>query len=168
MELAQHPPISDWIGKIELIDGEIVRMSPAHVPHWNAQRLAIMALQAAFAPNGTEWNIGGEVPVRLGRLTVRIPDVAVFRAPDMTQSIFDKSALFMAMEIADTGLRNDLGRKMRAYAAAGVPHYWVVDLKSRELHVMTDPADADYASRRVVSMDEAVPLPGIGSTVRLA
>jgi Uma2 family endonuclease len=67
MELAQHPPISEWSGKIELIEGKIVRMSPAHMPHWNAQRLTIMHLQHAFAALGDEWVIGGEAAVRLGR-----------------------------------------------------------------------------------------------------
>lgn len=44
IELVQHPPIVDWPGKIELVAGEIVRMAPANVRHWNMQRIAFLRL----------------------------------------------------------------------------------------------------------------------------
>lgn len=168
MELIRHPPISEWQGKVELLEGEIVRMSPANVPHWNAQRLVVIDLQAAFGSLGSAWIVGGEAPVRLGKLTVRVPDVAVLHAPDLKASVFDRAALFMAVEIADTSLRNDLGRKLRTYAAAGVPHYWVVDVRKRETHVMAKPAGSDYAERAVMPHGQPIPVPGTSVSVTLA
>jgi Uma2 family endonuclease len=96
---------------------------------------------------------------------VRVPDVAVLRAPDLTAVAADRSALFLAVEIADTTLRNDLGRKLRAYAAAGVPHYWVADLKGRRLHVMAEPAEAGYARSEVMPFGTPMPVPGTQATV---
>jgi Uma2 family endonuclease len=168
MELAQHPPVCDWVGKVELIEGEIVRMSPAGMPHWNAQRLTTMHLQAAFAPLGPEWVVGAEAAIKLGKLTVRVPDVAVLRNPDLTAVAADRSTLFMAVEIADSSLRNDLGRKLRAYAAAGVPHYWVADLNGRRFHVMSEPADGDYREKSVVAFGEPIAVPGTDATITLA
>ena len=165
MELVQHPPISEWTGKIELIEGEIVRISPAHVPHWNAQRLAILELQAAFAPLGKEWIVGGEAPVRLGTLTVRVPDIAVLRAPDLKASVFDRSALFMVVEVADTSLRNDLGRKLRAYAASVVPHYWVIDLKGRRVLVHEQPLDGRYRDEHSYRFGEPILVPGADTPI---
>ena len=165
MELAQHPPINDWAGKVELVEGEIVRMSPAHLPHWNVQRLAIMHLQAVYGAMGDEWVVGGEAAVRLGKLTVRVPDVAVLRSPDLTAMAADRSALFLAVEVADSSLRNDLGRKMRAYTAASIPHYWVVDIRGRQVHVMKEPVDSDYRSKQLIAFGDGVPVPGTDATV---
>lgn len=168
MELVQHPPVNGWTGKIELIEGEIVRISPAHVPHWNAQRLAILNLQSAFASLGDEWIVGGEAPVRLGNLTVRVPDVAVLRAPDLKATVFDRSALFMVVEVADTSLRNDLGRKLRAYAASMIPHYWVIDLRGRRVLVHEQPLDTHYRQERSFRFGEPIPVPGTGATIVIA
>lgn len=167
MELCRHPPISEWVGKVELIEGEIVRMSPAHMPHWNMQRLTIMQLQSAFAPLGPEWVVGGEAPVRLGALTVRVPDVAVLRGADLTAATADRTALFMAVQIADSSLRNDLGRKLRAYATVGVPHYWVIDLKGRKVHVMAGPEASDYRLKREAPFGKPIEVPGAGATINV-
>lgn len=168
MELAQHPPVCDWVGKVELIEGEIVRMSPAGGPHWNVQRLANLQLNSVFSGLGSEWIVGTEAPVRLGKLTVRVLDVAVLREPDLTAMAFDKAALFMAVEIADTTLHNDLGRKLRAYAAAGVPHYWVVDVNGREVHVMADPHEGNFRAKRLIPFGQPIAVPGTDATITLA
>lgn len=165
MELVRHPPISDWVGKIELIDGEIVRMSPGHIPHWSAQRSVVLQLHSVFDPLGAGWLAGQEPTVRFGKRSVRLPDIGVFRNPDLTGSIFDVADLFLAVEIADTTLRHDLGRKQVAYAEAAVPHYWVVDVNGRKVHVMADPEASGYATRRVVPFGEPVSVPGADATI---
>lgn len=168
MKLAQHPPIKDWVGKIELVEGEIVRMSPANLPHWNAQRLLTIELQAAFQTAGPEWVVGSEAPVRLGTRTLRVPDIGVLRAPDLRATVFSREALFLAVEIADTSLRNDLGRKLRAYASVGVRHYWVVDLQGRKVHVMSDPLNDDYENKRVLEWNEPIAVPGTDRDLTLS
>jgi len=167
MELVQHPPIADWLGKIELVDGEIVRMAPANVPHWNAQRIVFLNLQGAFAAMGPGWIVGQEPTVRLIGDTIREPDVAVLRDPDLGAKMFDRAALFLAVEIADTSLAIDLGTKLRDYAAASVPHYWVVDLNSRQTQVMSDPADIAYRTRLTVPFGDQIRVPGTEATITI-
>lgn len=168
MELVRHPPMNEWDGKVELVEGVIVRMLPAFVPHWNAQRLMHVQLLTAFESAGAAWVVGVEAPVRLGRLTVRVPDIAVLRDPDLAGAVFDRTALFLAVEIADTSLRNDLGRKLRSYAAAAVPHYWVVDVNGRAIHIMSDPVDGAYRSTRISAFGTAIEVPGTTATVTMA
>lgn len=167
MELIQHPPIADWVGRVELVSGEIMRMAPANVPHWNAQRLICLRLQSALAPLGPDWIVGQEPTVRLSGDTLREPDVAVLRDPDLRATLFDRTALFLAVEIADTSIRTDLGSKRRDYADAFVPHYWVVDLNTRTTHVMADPRGDDYGQRRPVPFGEPITLasPNISITI---
>ncbi len=165
VELAQHPPIVDWPGKIELVEGEIVRMAPANVRHWNMQRIAFLQLQSVVAAAGIDWIIGQEPTIRLDADTIREPDVAVLRDPDLTATLFDGSALFLAVEVADTSLALDLGRKRRDYAEAQVPHYWVIDLNGRCIHVMTDPVAGDYAIRSLIRFGEPLAVPDTGSSI---
>lgn len=167
MELAQHPPLNEWQGKIELVEGMIVRMSPAFKAHWNAQRLLNLELVAAFAAAGPSWVVGVEAAVKLGKLTVRIPDIAVLRDPELTGTMFDRAELFLAVEIADTTLRNDLGRKLRSYAASGVPHYWVVDVNGRAVHIMSDPEGNDYRTRQEARFGTAIDVPGAATAIIL-
>lgn len=160
LALVRQPPIADWIGRVELVNGEIMRMAPANVPHWNAQRLVSLQLQSALAPLGPDWIVGQEPTIRLSGDTLREPDVAVLRDPDLRATLFDRTALFLAVEIADTSIRTDLGTKRRDYANAFVPHYWVVDLNTRTTHVMTDPRGSDYGQRRPIPFGEPIFLPG--------
>lgn len=167
MELVRHPPIADWLGKIELIDGEIVRMAPANVPHWNAQRIIFLRLQSAFAELGLDWIVGQEPTVRLAADTMREPDVAVLRDPDLRATIFDRVALFMAVEVADTSLKIDLGQKLQDYAEAFVQHYWVIDLNDRRTHVMSEPRAGTYWDRQLVPFGEPIVVPSIPLTITI-
>lgn len=44
-------------------------------------------------------------------------------------------------------LEKDLDPKAKAYAAAGIPEYWVVNLQSMQLIVMRDPINEAYQSQ---------------------
>lgn len=99
--------------------------------------------------------------MRLVGDTVRVPDVAVLRNPDLTATIFDRVALFLAVEIADTSLSIDLGDKLHDYAEAFVPHYWVVNLARRETVVMSEPRGGSYEASRRVPFGQTIILPGV-------
>ena len=167
MELIKHPPLADWLGKIELVRGAIVHMAPADIPHWNAQRIVQLHLQSIFAPLGPDWVVGTEPTVRLGGDTIREPDVAVLRDPDLSGTIFDRIALFLAVEIADTSLSIDRGSKLRDYAEAFVPHYWIVDLNGRQVFVNEQPRGGRYDSGRLVTFGEPIPVPGTDATITI-
>jgi Uma2 family endonuclease len=46
-----------------------------------------------------------------------------------------------------TLLVKDVETKTKIYAEVGIPEYWVVNLKKRQLIVFRDPQDGDYASK---------------------
>lgn len=48
------------------------------------------------------------------------------------------------VEVARISRALDLGRKMRLYARAGVPEYWVVDLVRRGIHAHRSPGPDGY------------------------
>lgn len=50
----------------------------------------------------------------------------------------------LAVEVSDTTLRYDLGRKMNLYSRHGIKEYWVLDTNSRQMHVFRRPVDGGY------------------------
>lgn len=165
MELCRHPPITQWVGKVELIEGNVTRMSPTNIPHWRVQQDLVADLRAIISAAHPGWMVGSEPTVRFGPTTVRLPDVGVFREPESFEGIFEVADLFLAVEVADTTLRVDLGHKRAAYAKAGVPHFWVVDVNGRKTHVMASPRSDDYDRKEVVPFGAAIAVAGTEATV---
>lgn len=62
------------------------------------------------------------------------------------------------VEFSDTSFSKDLTVKSGIYANAGIPEYWVVDLRSRKLIVMRDPGSNSYQSRQEWTQGEIQPL----------
>lgn len=60
----------------------------------------------------------------------------------------------------------DRTRKARAYAAARIPEYWIVNLVDRQVEILTDPdsASRNYKQKRIVRPKEVLTLPG-GSSI---
>lgn len=74
----------------------------------------------------------------------------------------------LAVEVADSSLRWDLGRKARIYANFGIPELWVIEAVSRTTHVHRDPGMEGYADvRQVGAADElrAAVVPGLAMTL---
>ena len=60
-----------------------------------------------------------------------------------------------------------MGQKRVAYAAAGIPHYWVVDGERRVVHVFADPVPGDYAEVSTVRFGAPLAVPGTDRTIVL-
>ena len=159
MELVQSTPIGDWFGRVELVKGVITRMSPAQIPHWHAQRRVFLKLYEALRDSAPDWIVGQEPSVRLAGDTVREPDVVILRNAGLGGQIFDRSALFLAVEIADSSVSNDLNAKKRDYAQAFIPHYWVVDINAQSVHVMAEPAEGTYHRYATVRFGDPLLIP---------
>ncbi len=151
--------------KMELDHGELVRMNPPHTAHGVGQMRVGGALVEAlrFRPV----TVTGEITVLLGPDTVRAFDAAVITDAALDEEVLRPDHVLLGIEVADASLDRDLGRKLRDYAAAGIPLYWVVDVNARVVHVMSEPTDADYGRREVVRFGEPLPLPATGDTIIL-
>ena len=97
-------------------------------------------------------------PIRIERYDEPQPDVALLvPRPDFYEATTPTPAdLLLLVEVADTTLGTDLGRKARIYAGGGVAEYWVVDLNNRVLYVHRSPARGAYAERQVLTPGEPV------------
>jgi Uma2 family endonuclease len=165
MELVTTEPIASMVGKLELVDGVMVHMAPAHMPHFGYQRQMFRELDAIFGDGIDGWIVGQEPTVRFDNRNTREPDVCIMRFPKAGETLLPGDHVLLAVEISDSSIKIDLGPKRKSYARFGVPHYWVVDIKGRKTHCMTALVDGDYAERLVVPFGQALAVPGMDQTI---
>lgn len=129
---------------LELINGKIFDLAPISPGHSGAQTRTLVALVKALGAvaERLEADVRGPVTLHLDRFNAPEPDAAVVRRA--TDAFYRGGDALLVVEVAQTSQRRDLGPKMRLYAEAGVPEYWVVDAKARRLHVFKTPNDSRY------------------------
>ena len=153
---------------VELLDGLLLVKEPQYSPHRTAVGLAAEALRVAF---GTGWFVQVQSPIALDRRSEPEPDVAVISGAlrDYTHAHPARPALIV--EVALSGLRIARGRKARAYARAGLPDYWIVNLVDQvlEVHRQPDRVERRYASIETRQLDDVVtPLAVPDARIRVA
>ncbi len=127
--------------RLELIDGEILRVTPQGSLHATAVRLAEDALRALFARG---FDVRAQLPLALGISSEPEPDIAVVQGKPRDYRDAHPSAAVLIVEIADTTLEYDRSRKGSIYARAGVQDYWIVNLVERCVEVYRDPGNEGY------------------------
>ena len=152
---------------LELLEGEIVQISPQDKPHARA----LTKLTRWFVRSlGDEYAVRPQLPLTLADSEPE-PDLAVVRAEEDAAAERHPRTALLVIEVADSSVRRDLEVKARIYARAGIPEYWLVLVKQRAIEVLRDPdpAAAAYRSVRSHSMDSNVtPAAFSGPTIPVA
>jgi Uma2 family endonuclease len=143
---------------VELIDGEIIHMSPQDTPHAVAVRLAHQVLRRVF-PEDT-YLVNDQLPLALDPDSEPEPDVSVVEGHPRDFLDDHPTEAVLVVEVADASLRFDRGEKHTLYARHGLPEYWIVNLVDRQLEVRREPGDDSYADTTVYDADETVSLRG--------
>ena len=160
-------------GKAELVNGEIVEMSPTGaLPHLVARQITIsLASYERKIRNG--YAIGDNVGfvVNLPHRKSFCPDAAFYVGPDPGMKFFQGAPIF-AVEVrseSDYGPRAErqMAKKRADYFAAGTQVVWDVDLLSGDVvrvYRATDPQSATiYHRGETAEAEPAVP----GWTIRV-
>jgi Uma2 family endonuclease len=117
--------------RFELIGGEVVPMSPKGARH-ELVKIALNRFLQRVAPDHLE--IAQETTLRLDKDSFVEPDFCVFRR-GLDLKALDGAAVLLAVEIADTSLAYDRGRKIEIYGAYGVREVWVVNANTLSTRV---------------------------------
>ena len=117
--------------KTELIDGDIYVMNAQFHPHARAKTQLTVALTLRLREIGSDIEAVSEVAVRLNDDSMPEPDIVLTRWRG--RGPVPVAEVMLIVEVSDTTLNTDLGRKSDLYAAAGVPEYWVVDLNENRV-----------------------------------
>lgn len=154
--------------RVELLDGEIITMSPQLTSHaFTVNRL----MYVLIAELGATALVRVQAPIVPNDWSEPEPDITVCQpdADGYKQAHPKADQVLLVIEVADTSLAYDRTRKARAYAASHIPAYWIVNLIDRQVEVFTDPdpTTQSYRQQYYASVSDALPLPG-GSVLPLA
>lgn len=147
--------------RVELLEGEIITMSPKLTPHAFTVNQLMYALITTL---GAAAVVRVQDPIVLNNWSEPEPDIAVCApVPDRYKQAHPRAdQVFLVIEVAESSLAYDRTRKAHAYAASGIPAYWIVNLIDRRVEVLTDPAPGtqSYQQQRYAFAGDTLPLPG--------
>lgn len=141
--------------RVELLDGEIVLMSPIGSRH-NAQ---VNITSEWFADRRDDrFQVQTQGPIRLADHSEPEPDVVLLRRrPDSYRSrLAMEDDVMLIVEVADSSLATDRQTKIPLYAIAGIPEVWLEDLTKSRVTVYRDPVEGEYQSVHTVGPGDTV------------
>ncbi len=149
--------VMDQDERVELIGGELVPMSPKG-NHHEVVKVALLRRWYRAAPGSLD--IAPGTTFRLSEDTYLEPDVVIYpRASGLKK--LNATNVLLVVEIADSSLRYDIGRKAALYASFGIRELWVIDAVKLTARVFRDPSPDGYREAQDASAsDRLVPLVG--------
>lgn len=143
---------------VELIKGEIVEMAPGGEPHAYSSDEAGEYLIYLL---GTRAKVRQAKPITLLESNSEPePDISIVQrlGRDYRQHHPYPENVFWLIEYANSSLNKDTEVKTRLYAAAGIPEYWVINLKKMQLIVFRLPTNNGYQSKETLVEGVVSPL----------
>ncbi len=139
---------------IELLNGEIVEMAPIGNTH-NDLTDCITPMLIFALNRRARVRVRGSV--RINQLSEPQPDFAILRQrPDYHLSPATPADILFIIEVSYSSLNYDRGEKLAAYATAGVPEVWIVNLREYGGYIHTDPVDEQYQTVRQFRAGDSV------------
>ncbi len=139
--------------RVELLDGEIIDMSPIGPPHGGVtNRLNQFFTQRAQG----RWLVAVQNPVHLDEYSEPQPDLMLLRpALDFYGTRHPgPEAVFLLIEVAASSLAYDRGTKLPAYGRAGISEVWIVNLEDQTIEVYRESHLTGYASTTLLRPGE--------------
>ncbi len=136
--------------RVELIGGELVPMSPKGSKH-EIYKGSLLDFWTQRRNNS--YRIIQETTFRLDETNFLEPDFVFYDAAFKLVDLAPANTL-LAVEISDSSLFYDKGRKARIYSIHGVKSLWVVDVNSLNTHVFGQPSADGYQLNKIVGPTE--------------
>jgi Uma2 family endonuclease len=143
--------------QVELLNGEIIEMSPEGEPHAFKSNEAFKYLLRILENLA---DVRAEKPITLPDQSEPQPDIAIVQLRGreyLTHHPYPEN-IFWLIEYSDSSLSKDLEIKRKLYAAAGIPEYWVVNLQKSQLIVFRNPQNGDYSSEVIYTTGTIQPV----------
>jgi Uma2 family endonuclease len=130
--------------RIELIGGELVPMSPKGNQH---EVVKVALLRRWYRASPADCDLAPETTFRLSDDTYLEPDLVIYSRASGLKGLSGPSVL-LVVEIADSSLSYDLGRKAALYAGFGVRELWVIDAVKLTARVFAAPSPSGFGKQR--------------------
>jgi Uma2 family endonuclease len=129
--------------RVELIDGEIVTVTPIGTRHNASVNRGNRALVRAAGDSAIVQSQGS---VRLDRYSEPEPDLVLLRprADFYASRHAGPDDILLIIEVAESSIQYDRDVKAPLYAVAGIPEYWLVDLNTNLVWRYSSPEHGAY------------------------
>ena len=148
--LLDEAGVFDGNTRTELLDGEIWVLNALHLPHGRAYTAMMLELGLALRAMGSPLELIAAPSTKISETSLPEPDMVVVEPG--AERLLSGRFVRLAVEVSDTTLKMDMGLKARLYAAAGIPEYWVLNVKKRVIHQMWSPEGERWSEVRDVSV----------------
>lgn len=135
--------------RLELIDGEIIEMSPIGPRHAAAVNRLNRLLTLRLANVAI---VSVQNPVVLSEHSEPQPDLTLLKWRDdfYAQALPLPEDVLVAIEVSDTTVEKDRGLKLPSYARAGLAEAWLIDLYNDRIEIHSQPNNGVYQEIRIV------------------
>jgi Uma2 family endonuclease len=143
--------------RVELINGEIVYMSPTGTKHATCvDRLNHILMSQLI----DRIQLRVQSSIQLPPNSQPQPDLALLkRKADFYVSAHPTPAdIYLLIEVADSSIAFDRNVKIPMYAAAGIPEVWLVDVEAQSIEVYRQPESDSYAEIQIFKPGESIGL----------
>ena len=127
--------------RVELLEGVLFSMNSQKTPHTHATSFLTRYLCTTLPMHLV---VRVQMPLTLDNHSEPEPDLAVVTQESVVASEpYHPSTALLVIEVSDSTVRKDRG-KGALYAAAGVPEYWLVNVRERCVEVLRTPSGRAY------------------------
>ncbi|MEM8895670.1 MAG: Uma2 family endonuclease [Bacteroidota bacterium] len=150
--------------RVELINGEIIEMSPIGSKHAASIHRLIRVLRKNLAD---EFEIRTQSPIFIDGHSEPEPDITIveFREDDYAMSHPSIQEVKLIVEVSDSSLDYDQTTKAELYAHAGIAEYWVFDINQRVILIHCSPSPSGYDKINRLDKSDAVDF--FGSSINI-
>jgi|SRR5579885_3252487 len=140
--------------RVELIRGEVVKMSPIGSGH----ALCVMRLADILAERARPFAIvTAQNPIQLDTYSLPQPDIAlVIRRDSYYRNHPTAKDVLLIIEVSDTTVEYDRNVKLPLYAEASIIEVWLVNLREDRIEVYSRPVAGKYKDVRFVNRGESI------------
>ena len=141
--------------RVELIEGEIIEMSPIGSRHAACVGRLTELLGRLAGDRAIVWV---QNPVQINEYSEPLPDVALLKRRNdfYAQGNPQPADVLLIIEVADTSVEYDHEVKIPLYAGASIPEVWLVNLPKDTIEIYTQPHDGAYREIRLVKRGESL------------
>ncbi len=155
--------------RVELIDGEVRRMSPIGTRHIAiVNRLTRLLVRMV----GDTAIVSIQNPIPLNDYTEPQPDVTVVRwRSDFYENLKAQAEdVLLLIEVSDSSLQYDRDEKLPRYAAAEIPEVWIVDIDENRqvIEQYAVPQNGHYSIPKIHAIGDTIASVSLPDAIRLS
>ncbi len=141
--------------RVELIDGDVIDMSPIGSGHVSVVADLTMLIAPRVAGSVI---VSVQSPVRLGLHNEPQPDLVVLRPRhDRYRAALPKAEdVILLVEVADTPVAYDRGIKLPLYARHGIQEVWIINLPAKKIEIYRQPHSTGYGEKLEAGPDDTL------------